>query len=74
MFEIQTKEYVMSEKVELNIKTDSQVALHLFNIYTSHLSTEDKSALYSDQQKLLKTFANFVYSVKFCEGVEDIRK
>jgi hypothetical protein len=62
------------EKVELNLKTESQVALNLFHNYTGNLSAEKKTALYNDQKELLKTFANFVYAVKHCDKVQDIKR
>ena len=57
---------------EIKIDTDSRVALDLFAMHLRSLSDHEKKALLKDTDKLLKTFANFVFAVKKCEVIAEI--
>jgi hypothetical protein len=64
----------MSEKLELNFSSDSQVALELFEYYIEVLDEGERMKLFKDKEKLIKTFADFVYGVKHPHQITTFKK
>lgn len=64
----------MSANSELKIDTDSRVALDLFRMHLSSKDQAEKKELLGDTDKLLKTFANFVFAVSNYGALQDVSK
>lgn len=64
----------MSDKLEINFNSDSQVALKLFNRYVASMGEEECTNLFKDKEKLLGTIADFVYVVKHPHLLKTIKR
>ena len=63
----------MAERKEVGFKSDSQVALELFNKFLSYKELKDTQELFKDHKKLLSVFSSFVYATKYCNQVTDFK-